>query len=342
MRKIIIILIISFLSADVFCDTTKVLFVGNSYTYVNDLPVLFRQLSAAAGKNVSTDMSAPGGYTLEQHFYMQATIDKINSADWDYVILQEQSQYPVIDYYRQNSTYPFAEKLDSVIRANNSSTMLYMTWGRKNGGQQCIGNYCSPLFTDYFHMQDSLSASYSHLSQILNCRLCPVGLAWKQARIQNPDADLWDADLSHPTIKGSYLAACLFYASIFDKSPEGINYYAGIDSAEAKEYQQIAGSFITGVIQTGTTIPDNYYLGQNYPNPFNTNTVINFSIPEAGKVTFELYDVTGRCVNSIIHTEMKAGAYKIDLDMKDHSSGIYYYTLSVNNYIESKKMVLVK
>ncbi len=163
MRKIIFILIISLLSSDVFCDTTKVLFVGNSYTYVNDLPGLFRQLSTAAGKNVLTDFSAPGGYTLEQHFYLRATIDKINSADWDYVILQEQSQFPVIDYYRQNSTYPFAEKLDSVIRANNSSTMLYMTWGRKNGGQQCIGNYCSTIFTDYFHMQDSLSASYSQL-----------------------------------------------------------------------------------------------------------------------------------------------------------------------------------
>ncbi|HMT12136.1 MAG TPA: hypothetical protein PKA39_11010 [Ignavibacteria bacterium] len=66
--------ILFLLSLNTFCnDTTRILFIGNSYTYVNDLPTLFKELSASGGKHVFTDISAPGGYTLEGHFSLPET-----------------------------------------------------------------------------------------------------------------------------------------------------------------------------------------------------------------------------------------------------------------------------
>lgn len=336
-------IILLFIASITYCsDTTKVLFVGNSYTYFNDLPDLFKQLSQSSGKNVITDMSAPGGYTLDQHYTTQATLNKINSQSWNYVVLQEQSQYPTIEYYRIHFTNIYAVRLDSVIKANSSQTMFYMTWGRKIGGQQCIGNYCSTVFTDYFHMQDSLSSAYTQISQMLNAKLSPVGLAWKKALIQDPNADLWDMDGSHPSIRGSYLAACMFYVTVFNESPEGLHFYAGLDSIEAKFYQQIAGSFIVGVTPTGNLIPDNYYLGQNYPNPFNPSTTILFSIPVTGLVNITVYDILGRVVNTALNSILKPGNYEVVWDGNNYTSGIYYYTITVNEFTESRKMILIK
>ncbi len=72
---------------------TDVLFIGNSYTTANDLPSMFRQIALSLGDTVSTGMQAPGGYTLMDHLYAPATQSAIASQQWDYVVLQEQSQY---------------------------------------------------------------------------------------------------------------------------------------------------------------------------------------------------------------------------------------------------------
>lgn len=335
--------ILFLLSLHSFCgDTTKILFIGNSYTYVNDLPLLFKQLSASGGKNVYTDVSAPGGYTLEGHYSLPETIDKINSGGWKYVVLQEQSQYPVIEYYRTGSMYPFAAKLDSIIRANGSETMFYMTWGRKFGGQQCIGSYCSPVFADYFHMQDSLQTAYGNLSALLSAELVPVGLAWKRALLQQPGIELWDTDGSHPSLKGSYLAACMFYTAVFGESPEGLNYFGGLDSTDALNLQQIAGSFLTGIGISNNNIPSNVSLEQNYPNPFNPSTTIRFKLGRAGKIVIKLFDAAGREIRVLVNSYYMAGSHMLRIDAIDLPSGVYFCSLTSGSNSVSTKMVLLK
>ena len=335
--------ILFLLSLHSFCgDTTKILFIGNSYTYVNDLPLLFKQLSASGGKNVFTDMSAPGGYTLEGHYSLPETIDKINSGGWKYVVLQEQSQYPVIEYYKTGSMYPFAAKLDSIIRANGSETMFYMTWGRKNGGQQCIGSYCSPVFADYFHMQDSLQTAYGNLSALLSAELVPVGLAWKRALLQQPGIELWDTDGSHPSLKGSYLAACMFYTAVFGESPEGLNYFGGLDSTDALNLQQIAGSLLTGIGSNSTIVPAGITLEQNYPNPFNPSTTIKFKLGKAGKIVIKLFDAAGREIRVLVNSFYMAGSHMLRIDAIDLPSGVYFCILTSGSNSISTKMVLLK
>ena len=226
MKKVYIyILLILIFPTLLFADTTRVLFVGNSYTYVNDLPGIFKGLSNSLGRSVYTDMSAPGGYSLEQHLTNTETLLKISAGNWNYVVLQEQSQMPTIEYYRYFSTYPSARKLDSIIRSYGSNTLFFMTWGRRYGGIQCIDTSCSPPFINFSHMQDSLSAAYFMIANELNASVCQAGNVWRQSVNTDSTVVLWDADLSHPSPAGTYLTACAFYSKIFHTSSTGANYY---------------------------------------------------------------------------------------------------------------------
>jgi hypothetical protein len=326
-------------------DTTKVLFVGNSYTYSNDLPTMFKLLSASGGKAVATDMSAPGGYTFELHYTYQPTFDLIGRGGWNYVILQEQSQYPTIEYYRYNSTYPFGRKLDSLIKLKNSNTLFFMTWGREFGGQQCIDSHCSPVFTSFYHMQDSLKSAYNGIANTLNASVAPVGEGWRTAKLMDTSIALWESDNSHPSLKGSYLAACMFYITIFHQSPVGLIYTAGLSMQEALFLQNAANLTPVQVAKNEKTVPENFYLYQNYPNPFNPTTKIKFSIPLSLKFdicTLKLFDILGREIVTLVNKQLSTGMYEVDFDGTNYSSGVYYYQLTAGDYSETKKMLMIK
>ena len=342
MKLFKLLLLISLINAVAISDTTKCLFVGNSYTDVNNLPLLFKQLSASGGKIVYTEMSAPGGYTLEGHTQLQTTLDKINSRTWSYVILQEQSQYPVIPYYRNNSTVPNARKLDSLIKLRGSSTMFYMTWGRKYGGIQCINSYCSANFTNYFHMQDSLTAAYNMVSSLLNAQLAPVGSAWKRARSIDTTVELFDPDNSHPSLRGSYLAACVFYAKIFGISPVGLTYIAGLPQNEALWLQQIAADVVLGVSNNGVNIPYEYNIHQNYPNPFNPETRMTFSLPVNGFTEIVIFNSCGQKIMMPVNEVLDAGNYILNINFSNYSSGIYFCRFRSGNFFRTIKMVYIR
>lgn len=341
--KRLIIVIILFYSVSV-ADTTKVLFIGNSYTYANNLPLIFTNLCAAGGKTVYTDMQAPGGYMLENHLATTATLDAIKRGIWNYVVLQEQSQTPVIPYLRYHSMYPSAIKLDSIIKAYNPNavTVFYMTWGRKNGGQQCIDTSCSPVFTDFFHMQDSMKVSYSMISNFLSALLSPAGEAWRTARLIKPDVNLWDSDESHPTLDGSYLTACVFYAKIFNQNPAGISYNGGLPDSSALFYRQCAWQTV-GVNNTNSKLPERFELFQNYPNPFNPKTNIKYKIANYKSITLKVFNLLGKEIMTLVNKKLEPGIYEVNFNGNNLASGIYFYSLSVNgNTIDTKKMLLLK
>jgi hypothetical protein len=120
----------------------RVLFLGNSYTWFNELPEMFNNLTHAGGYEVMIEQVTPGSCTLanapNSHLHNTISVEKIKEQDWDYVILQEQSQYPVIPYWNENYFGPGAYALDSIITENDScsKTMMFMTWGREAGGMQ--------------------------------------------------------------------------------------------------------------------------------------------------------------------------------------------------------------
>ena len=108
----------------------KVLFVGNSYTSVNDLPALVVGLAeAAGGRKIEVDRHLVGGCTLEKHVKDQKAIDKILAAKWDVVVLQEHRLRPVID---RQAMHEYARLLDAEIKKQGAKTVFYLTWARQH------------------------------------------------------------------------------------------------------------------------------------------------------------------------------------------------------------------
>jgi subtilisin-like proprotein convertase family protein len=99
---------------------------------------------------------------------------------------------------------------------------------------------------------------------------------------------------------------------------------------------------LTQIFSNNTGTPDRYSLGQNYPNPFNPTTKINFNIPKAGLVSLKVYDMLGREVRSLVDRELTAGVYTAEFDGGGLSSGTYFYRLQAGDFVEIKKMVLLK
>ncbi|MEN8225841.1 MAG: DUF4886 domain-containing protein, partial [Bacteroidota bacterium] len=236
------------LNCVITAQETKVMFIGNSYTGANNLPNTFKELALSAGDSVFVDGSVIGGYTLgypgQAHLTNPSTIEMIQRGYWDFVILQEQSQMPTIPYYRDGYTYPAAAALNTIVQENNAcaQTVFFMTWGRKMGGQQCIGSYCSPVFVDYFHMQDSLETAYMNMTLTNDAMCAPVGISWSNSIANGDPIELFDTDGAHPSLAGTYLAACTFYAAIFLKTPVGLGYTGGLSQPDAAYLQQIAAT----------------------------------------------------------------------------------------------------
>ncbi len=339
---------IFFACGKLYADTTRVLFVGNSYTYFNNLPLMFKSFSEAGGKQVAVDYSAPGGYSLEMHLSNPETLDKINSGLWDYVVLQEQSQMPAIDFYRYNSMYPSARKLDSMINARGGETVFYMTWGRRYGGQQCINSYCSPVFTGFYHMQDSLSSAYTQISNKLGAITVPVGNAWRYSVSADSNIVLWDSDNSHPSLEGSYLAAAVFYRKIFNQSPLGIPYSGGLSQQTATFLQGIASGFPLK-ISGEKTLLNSFELFECYPNPFNSVTNIEFKVPlcHSGEsrnpvIKIKVFDISGKEVKTLVNEYKQAGTYKVRFNAEGLSSGVYFAKMTAVNFTAVKKIVLIR
>ncbi|MCF8243065.1 MAG: immune inhibitor A [Melioribacteraceae bacterium] len=96
------------------------------------------------------------------------------------------------------------------------------------------------------------------------------------------------------------------------------------------------------VDEDGINLPREYKLSQNYPNPFNPTTLINYQLPENGFVTLKVYDVLGREVTTLVNREMSAGKYRVELDASKLSTGVYFYQLKTGNFLEIKKMLLLR
>lgn len=228
---------------------TSMLFVGNSYTFYNDLPGMLTKLSSANKKTLKTDDVTKGGWTLgadpKSHASDVDTAAKINAHPWSVVVLQEQSQIPTIASLKSATMVPGAMKLAQKVKAQSActKTWLFLTWGRKNGGKQCAGSQCSAPFKDFDEMQDALTAAYLDAASQIGGAVVPVGEAWRAA-LKAGGPNLFDADGSHPSEAGSYLAALTFYAALYKASPAVASPPNGMKSDDAELLQKVAAATV--------------------------------------------------------------------------------------------------
>lgn len=198
----------------------NVLFVGNSYTYYNDLESMFERLARDNGRDVCCYRVTEGGRRLVDYkdrndlttrLLKRAVEERI----YDVCFLQEQSLLPFVDYER------FEEGLGCVLdiigdRANK--IILYATWGRKDG---------STVLEEYGitrkKMTELLSDAYKKAGKKIGAEVSCVGESFLKATKELPEIELYNADRSHPSQKGSALAALTHYYTLFGEYPANIH-----------------------------------------------------------------------------------------------------------------------
>ncbi len=203
-------------------ERTRVLFIGNSYTYTNDLPGVVRSMAKAAGLEVEVAERTAGGATLAQHAADAATLQTIAAGEWDYVVLQEQSQTPL---FNRPGMFAAARQLHAQIQQSGAKTVLYMTWARENAPQTQAG----------------LSRAYRELAGQLGAEVAPAGEVWQSLRARQPRLRLYNADGSHPSPAGTHVAASVIFAEIFGLSPVGLPAEGSqLSSSDARLAQRLA------------------------------------------------------------------------------------------------------
>lgn len=255
-------------------DTLRALFIGNSYMGVNNLPQLVQALSSSLGDVLIYDSNTPGGQTFQMQAANPVNYQKMAAQQWDYVILQGQSQEPSFPFEQVNSqTLPYAVQLADSAKAIQpcSQVNYFMTWGRQNGDPQWDS------ISTFDKMNARLRDAYLRIADSADAAVSPVGVAWKYIRDNYPSINLYQQDGSHPSLEGSYLAACVFYSSLFHQSSFGSNYNPGIDPNTASILQTVASSVVLDSLNTWQLV---------HPDSTLQASVAYSSIPGASLLSF--------------------------------------------------------
>lgn len=224
-------------------QTKKVLFLGNSYTYGNNLPNLIQQMATSTNDILIQDSNAIGGFRFMDHVTNQTSLTKLNANQWDYVVLQEQSQMPAfpLGYVNQN-VFPYANQLVNLAKQNYTCEvpLFFTTWGRKNGDPQiCLNGQCT-----YTVMDDLLQQRYRAMADTNKGVVSPVAQVWRYIRANHPTIELYTSDESHPSLAGSMAAAYAFYVAIFKKDPTLVSFNSTLDATTANILKNAAKTVV--------------------------------------------------------------------------------------------------
>ena len=291
----------------------KVCFIGNSYTYFNDLPGILEDMAAADGNSLLTDQHTPGGSTLQMHSTNATALNKIASEDWDYVVLQDQSQRPSFPWTQVTSdVFPYAAILCDSIRSANPCAvpLFYNTWGRRDGDAQWDS------INTFDKMNERLFNAYGYMANEHSAKRSPVGIGFDHIHNDaNPPVthtELYTSDGSHPSVYGSYLAACLFYELIFDQNSEGNPFMpSGISNSQGFYLQTVAHHILTEV--------DSVVTDFTQPNPsfsYNVNALEVSFINETERSTNTFWDFGDGNTDNVenpIHQFTSTGVYDVTL-----------------------------
>ncbi len=312
MKNKFLLLITLILSSFAFSqDSASVLFIGNSYTYVNDLPSLLNSIVTAQGDYLYVDSRTQGGATFQVHAGNASTYTKINNYPWDYVVLQAQSQEPSFpDNQVNTNTLPYAQQIADSVYANHfcSEVLMFMTWGRENGDPQW-----APIST-FEGMNERLRLAYLRMADSVQGSVSPVGSAWRYVRENYPTIQLYSSDGSHPSFAGSYLAACTFYASIYRKTPVGTSFIGSLSAQDAQNLQTAAALTVLDSLDFFNLRPISEHTQADF-SLMNNDPVVPFTNHSTKAQTYfwDFGDGTTSVDENPVHTYYSNGTHTVTM-----------------------------
>ncbi|MBQ8208141.1 MAG: leucine-rich repeat protein, partial [Clostridia bacterium] len=237
----------------------NILFIGNSFTYYNDMPTaIFPVIAGAAGKEVNVTAITNGGHTLAEFAtstdtYGAKVVTAFAENEFDIVILQEQSHRPISN---PESFYSAVRTLKEMARQNGAETYLYATWGY-DADHTSLSTYGN----DTADMEMKLRSAYEYIGSELNIPVCHVGAAMTYAFTKS-DVSLYKSDNYHPLTSASTLAAMTIFSTIYDIDPATIN--ATVDGVTEEEMTALkeASSY---VYNGDMSVPEEYQTASTKP-----------------------------------------------------------------------------
>lgn len=235
--------------------TYRVLLIGNSFTYYNDMNKprgLFYQIATNAGYKVFVDSVYKGGYYLHQYLdendeYGKQVLRRLTSGTkYDIVVLQDQSAVPISN---PADFYDACRRFKTLIDANGAEMWLYETWGYK-AGQKSLSSYGR----DTFDMEMKLRAAYTAIGEELGVPVAYVGAAFSRMYTDHPEIDIYHEDLKHPGVMGSYLIAWTLFGTIFGVDPATLEFNGALASNTAGALRAAASE----IVRNGAPVPESY------------------------------------------------------------------------------------
>jgi hypothetical protein len=214
MRYILFLSSVFIISRTSLADSIDILFIGNSFTHMNQMPKTFEKIALSMGQNVHVEMNAKSNHSLKMHTERPELFSSIRSRKWDYVVIQPFSRELIFSEDSiERATIPYLKQLLDSIYYYNSCTniLLYQTWGYKDGTTE------DSLSDTYDRMTNRIREGAMRISDRFGLPVVPVGMVWDQLLKLGYGAGIYDEDGSHPSHEGSYLIASTFYVSIFKK-----------------------------------------------------------------------------------------------------------------------------
>ena len=196
-------------------DEVRVLFIGNSLTYFNEMPWLTEEVarSLRVKPALRTDFSGRSGATLRQHWQRGRAVQALREVRYDYVVLQPQGT----EIMRPEAeTFRYAKLLDEEIRRSGAKTLLFLNWSTAS------------------HKQADYNRQFARLAAELKAPVAPVGIVWESLRREGVKLD----DGHHPNVVGSYVNACVFVAAIYGRSTNNAVYNFDVDFDERQFHRQ--------------------------------------------------------------------------------------------------------
>jgi len=305
-------------------DSTNILFIGNSYTHMNNMPKIFEKICVAKGKKVHVEMNTRSGASFNVHTTRADMYEAIKSRKWDYVVIQGYSrEFTFEPSYLDTATIPYMVQIMDTIKQYNpcANIHLYLTWGYKDGFEE------RPETDSYDKMTDRIEFGYKYVSEIFSLPIDPVGLVWREFRSKHPGINLYDADNAHPNKNGSYLSACTHFAAIFRESPEGAITNT-IGTKEAKEIQKHAAEVVLKRM-------NEFKLDMSYHTvtPLtgkDQHQMISCKsyFVNANSISWDFGDGSTSKEKNVTYLYKKPGTYKVKLTVDDEC-GIRTYTTKV-------------
>lgn len=202
----------------------KILFIGNSKTYRQNMPLIFQRLVESSGKEIYVDKATKPGASLIELYDEAETLEKINSAKWNYVIIQERTIKALqedISEFKDG-----AVKLVNAILKNNSTTKI-------------IYNACG-VYSDFvIEEYEATNKHYEQIAKLTNGKVCYQGNAFINFHNRFPEIELYE-DKQHPSLVGAYLSACCLYNTIFNEKSSEVEYFDVLNPEIAINVQNIA------------------------------------------------------------------------------------------------------